>query len=56
MRPLERAAGRIARTYEGAVAKGRITEIQKETHLAALSTSTSVADVANADLDRRSRV
>ncbi len=47
---LERASARIAKTYEGSVAKGRITEAQKERRLDALSTSTSLADTANADL------
>ena len=47
---LARAKDRIAKTYDGSIAKGRISEAQKEARLGALTTVTSLADAAEADM------
>ena len=47
---LSRAKGRIEKTYEGSIAKGRITAAQKDARLGALSLTTSLAEAANADM------
>ncbi len=47
---LARAKDRIAKTYDGSIAKGRISEAQKDARLGALTTVTSLAEAAEADM------
>ncbi|MEM7429103.1 MAG: 3-hydroxyacyl-CoA dehydrogenase NAD-binding domain-containing protein [Pseudomonadota bacterium] len=47
---LERARGRISKTYDGSIAKGRISENQKADRLGRLSGTTELADAAGVDM------
>lgn len=47
---LTRAKDRIAKTYDGSIAKGRISSAQKEARMSALSLATSLDEAAKADM------
>ncbi|MEM8645671.1 MAG: 3-hydroxyacyl-CoA dehydrogenase NAD-binding domain-containing protein [Pseudomonadota bacterium] len=47
---LARAKDRIAKTYDGSIAKGRISTAQKDARIGALTTVTSLAQAAEADM------
>ncbi|MEM8688993.1 MAG: 3-hydroxyacyl-CoA dehydrogenase NAD-binding domain-containing protein [Pseudomonadota bacterium] len=47
---LARAKNRIAKTYDGSIAKGRISAAQKDARMGALTTVTSLAQAAEADM------